>query len=94
MYNVTKDRMIERVLATKHTLRVGKLHFWNHRTFGWAFEILYRIAIHIHFRPFYLRVAFPSKQKAIEYLMSKDNTEATEWLDPFIVIGTPLEAWK
>jgi hypothetical protein len=93
MYNTSREDLIKRVRATKHTLRIGRLHFWNHKSFGWAFEILYRIAIHIRFRPFYLRIAFPTKKKAIEWLRSEEYSEAVEWLQPAIVIGTPLEAW-
>lgn len=80
-----KIRMIEN---GKRTLYAGKL--WldplNDQT-GYVFEIKYTIAVHLRFRPFYLRIAFPTKRKLIDWYTSPDFDPGLIWLKAFVQIG-------
>ena len=80
-----KIRMIEK---GKRTLYFAKL--WLDpldKQIGYVFEIKYTLAIHIRFRPFYLRIAFPTKKKMIDWYRSPDFNPAIIWMKAFVEIG-------
>lgn len=80
-----KVRMIKN---GKRTLYFGKL--WIdplNDQIGYVFEIKYTVAIHLRFRPFYLRIAFPTKRKLIDWYQSPDFDPAVLWMKSFVTIG-------